>query len=253
MDTVERRRNEEVEFINTRGEISFAQLKERFSEVSDMTLRTDLKQLDEARRIIRIHGGAKSVDRVIGNDDVLQTRSVRHVEEKRTIARKAAAIIRPHTSVFIDSGSTTTELARIFPDQENVIYTCSLSAAAELSNLKKPQVFLPGGRLNPNSLSISGSAGERELSFVNFDLSFIGVTGYTKTSGFNSGSEGDTNLKRTAISRSARNVVLMDASKLGVTSTYTICDLKDVDVIIADGRLPEDFLSLCRQANVKVL
>ena len=138
-------------------------------------------------------------------------------------------------------------------DEPNIIYTSSLSAAAELSALKEPEINLPGGRLNSNSLSISGLSGIRELAKVNFDTAFIGVTGYTDRTGFNSGSKSDTMLKRTVIERAQKVVVLMDASKLGKTSTYTICGLPEVDIIVAGGGLPEEFIRQCKSNDVMIL
>ena len=64
---MEQRRNDIVSFVNENGSVTFAQIKERFAGVSEMTLRTDLKVLDQQNRIIRIHGGAKSLDQVTKN------------------------------------------------------------------------------------------------------------------------------------------------------------------------------------------
>ena len=100
MDTMEQRRNAIVGFINEKGNITFAQLEKRFPDVSQMTLRTDLKSLDEAKKIVRIHGGAKSVELVLGTDDYIGRRSVRNVEEKETIAEKAVSLIKPNTTVL---------------------------------------------------------------------------------------------------------------------------------------------------------
>ena len=74
MDTMEQRRNTIVDLVNQSGNVSFAQLKKKFPQISEMTLRTDLKVLDEAKRIVRVHGGAKSVDVVVGTDDMLSRR-----------------------------------------------------------------------------------------------------------------------------------------------------------------------------------
>ena len=71
MDTMERRRNAIAALINQKGTVSFSTIKEHFPNVSEMTLRTDLKALDEAKQIVRIHGGAKSVQLVINTDDFL--------------------------------------------------------------------------------------------------------------------------------------------------------------------------------------
>ena len=79
MDTMEMRRNAIAELVNKYGTVSFSQIKEQFPQVSEMTLRTDLKALDAAKEIVRIHGGAKSVQLVIGTDDYLTRRSVRNI------------------------------------------------------------------------------------------------------------------------------------------------------------------------------
>ena len=65
---MEQRRNAIVELVNREGSLSFVQLKEAFPSVSEMTLRTDLKALDQARRVVRVHGGVKSVEVVVGTD-----------------------------------------------------------------------------------------------------------------------------------------------------------------------------------------
>ena len=94
MDNMEQRRNRIVAFINERSSITFAELKKEFPNVSDMTLRTDLRALDEEKKIIRIHGGAKAVTTVLGNDDKLVLREVRNVTEKEQLVAKALKLIR---------------------------------------------------------------------------------------------------------------------------------------------------------------
>ncbi len=253
MDSMETRRNAIVELINECGTVSFSQLKETFPNVSEMTLRTDLKLLDEAKRIVRIHGGAKSVQVVIGTDDYLSKRSVRNIEEKQKIVEKALTLLRPDTTIFMDSGSTTTLLARQFPDQSNLIYTTGLTCATELANLSSPTVMLPGGMLNRYSQSVFGISAVRELERVNFSQTFLGVTGYSRAAGFTCGSNNEAILKQTAIGQSDQTIVLLDSSKMEVKSTFRICGLDQVDVVVSDGNLPEDFLKECRRFDVTVL
>ena len=161
-------------------------------------------------------------------------------------------MILPDTAIFLDSGSTTTELARIFPDQSNLIYTTGLSCATELANLTKPVIMLTGGQLNRYSISMYGISAIRELEQVNFHQTFLGVTGYSMKAGFTCGNSEEAMLKRTAIAQAEQVIVLMDSSKTDVKSTYTICGLSDVDVIISDGKLPEDFLLECEKHHIVV-
>lgn len=250
---MEQRRNEMVELINQKGNVSFSQIKKAFPNVSEMTLRTDLKALDEANRIVRIHGGAKSVQVVIGTDDYLNRRSVRNISEKQEIAEKALKFIRPDNVIFLDSGSTTTALARIFPDQSNLIYTSGLTCATELVNLEHPMVNIPGGQLNRYSLSVCGYRAIKELESVYFDQAFIGVTCFDYDTGFTCGVGDEAILKQTVMKQSGQNIILMDSSKVGIKNTFSICGLNDVDIIISDGGLPEAFLNACKENNVEVL
>lgn len=253
MDSMESRRNAIVELINKNGTVKFTQMKKVFPDVSEMTLRTDLKALDAAGQIVRIHGGAKSVQVVIGTDDFINKRSVRNIQAKQRIARKALQLLRPNTNIFLDSGSTTTEFARIFPDQSNLIYTSGLTCATELANLERPSVTLPGGNLNRYSLSVYGHAAIRELERVNFAQTYLGVTSFSYHTGFTCGSNDEALLKQTAIRQSAETIVLMDSSKIGAISSFNICRLENVDILVSDDLLPEEFVNECRKYHVTVL
>ena len=232
MDSMDTRRKQIVELVNRLGYVRFIQIKENFPNVSEMTLRTDLKALDQEKKIVRIHGGAKSVQLVIGTDDYLNNRSIRNQDEKEEIAEKAAGLIKPDTAVFLDSGSTTTMLARLFPDQSNLIYTTGLSCATELAGLSEPTVLIPGGKLNRYSVSVYGTSVVKELEMVNFHQTFLGVMNFEYQTGFTCGNQEEAILKRTAIRQSEEVIVLMDSSKLDRKGTYSICGLDDIDILV---------------------
>ncbi len=252
VSVVEERRERIVQLVNAEGSVSFAQIKQLFPDVSDVTLRTDLKTLDAERRIVRIHGGARSVEFVIGTDGLLDSRSTRNVDAKSTIARKAAELIRPDSTIFLDSGSTTTMLARALPNERLLVFTNSITCAAELAKLETARSIVIGGNLNRYSLSLNGGRSVEDVRQLNFDQLFLGVTSYCTNSGFTCGSDEDAALKRACIERAERTVVLIDASKIGRHSTFKICDLEAIDMVVSDGQLPEDFLRSCEMAGVEV-
>lgn len=253
MDAMEQRRNAIVDLVNLNGNISFSQLKKNFPQISEMTLRTDLKALDEAKRIVRVHGGAKSVDVVIGTDDMLSRRLVRNMEAKQLISRKALPFIRKDTTIFLDSGSTTTALASCMPDQSNLIYTNSLSCAAELCRLSKPTIHLLGGTMNQYSMSTCGIHTVLAAGRMNFDQVFMGVTSYCEQTGFTCGVDEEAVLKQAVMRQAEQVIILMDSSKIGVKSTYSICGLQEADIIISDDCLPRDFLDDCSKHHVQVI
>lgn len=253
MDSMEMRRDAIVQLVNEKGSVRFSQIKEAFPNVSEMTLRTDLKALDEEKKILRVHGGARSVQVIIGTDGFLNRKSVHNISEKQEIARKALTLLHPDTTLFLDSGSTTTAFARQIPDRSYLIYTTGLSCATELANLSKPTVMLPGGKLNRYSQSVFGYSAIRELERVNFDQAFLGVTGFHPSVGFSCGISDEALLKETAIQQSGQVIALMDSSKIDVKCSFSFCRLSDIDVVVSDGKLPEEFLDECRKYGVQVL
>ena len=107
---MEERRNAIVELVDAMGTVSFRQLKEQFPNVSEMTLRTDLKALDAEGRIVRIHGGARSVEQIIGTDGLLSTRTGKNAEAKSLVrtgnfelADAKLTVLRTITSALPDN------------------------------------------------------------------------------------------------------------------------------------------------------
>lgn len=255
MEAKKNRRLEIVEFVKKEKNVSFQQLKERFPNVSDMTLRTDLKELDEEKKILRIHGGVKSIEEAFGNDGLLNTRLVKQTDAKQIIATKIQSLISKNQTVFIDSGSTTTIVARSLEDGSNTFYTNSVSVAYELTRMNQANVFVIGGHLNTNSASTTGSEASEMIQDVNFDISIIGVSHYDTTCGFTCESHGDFLIKKAAIKNSAKVICVVDSSKIRheKRGTYTIAHLQDLDVIVSDDHLPSSFLTLCEKNNIQVI
>nr|WP_297177623.1 DeoR/GlpR family DNA-binding transcription regulator [uncultured Agathobaculum sp.] len=250
---MQERREKIVELVNRLGTVSFAQLKAAFPDVSEMTLRTDLKALDEERRLVRVHGGAKSVEVVVGTDDFLLRRALRCAPEKAQIAQKTLALLRPDMTLYLDSGSTTTALARLIPDERFQIFTSSLSCANELLRLTRARVFLPGGFVNRYSQSLCGIEAVRTVGRINFDLALIGTTSFSDKTGFSCGMEEEAQLKRAVIAQAERSFVLMDAGKVGLTSTFSFATLDEVDGIVSDDGLPAELAAACRACGKQVL
>ena len=254
MGTSMRERREGIaQFVTSEGSVTFGQIKAAFPDVSEMTLRTDLKALDEARRIVRTHGGARSVEFVVGTDDLLLNRTTRNVEAKVAIARKARDLVRPNTTLFLDSGSSTTTLARELEDVPALVFTNSLTCAAELARLERARCIMVGGNLNRYSMSLNGSKTVEDVGALSLDQLFLGVTSYHPAVGFACGSDEEAALQRALMSRAVRTGVLMDSTKVGRKSTFRICGLEEVDAVVSDGGLPEDFAKACQEAGVEVL
>ncbi len=144
-------------------------------------------------------------------------------------------------------------LASCIPDQSNLIYTNSLTCAAELGRLTQPSIHILGGKMNRYSMSVCGIHTVQEVQRINFDQVFMGVTSYCEPTGFCCGVDEEAVLKRTVLSQAEQRILLMDSSKAGVKSTYAFCGLSDVDIVISDDNLPEEFREDCRRHGIQVI
>lgn len=250
---MEERRNAIIALLNKENSLSIAQLKEAFPDVSEMTLRNDIKALDKEHRLIRVYGGIRSIEFVVGGDGMFEIRRDTNADAKSAIASKAAGIIRENTTIYLDSGTTTAALASAIPDQRLIIFTCGVYSLFELARLERVTTIVPGGSLNRFNMCLHGSRAIREVRKLRFDQVFVGVTAYNKESGFSCGSDEEAELKRICMEQAEQRVVLMDSSKIGKAATFSVGDLEDIDTVITDGKAPADFLERCQDAGVEVL
>lgn len=250
---METRRQALTDFINSSGTVSFSNIKKHFPDVSEMTLRTDLKHLDQQRLIVRIHGGARSVDYVVGVDGLQDSHMDRNLESKNLIAKKAAALIKPNTTLFIDSGSTTEALCAQIQDASLQAFTSNLPCALALARKKTIQTYLIGGRVSPVTLGVRGTDALVQLQRLSFDQTFLGVSAYQQRFGFSCGSDDEAAIKRYSASNAGQVIALLDSSKVDRRSTFHVCDLDDIDIVVSDGKLPDEFLAECREAGVEVI
>ncbi len=247
------RQNAILQLVNEKGTILFADIQERFPEVSGMTLRRDLEAMDKRNELIRIHGGAKSIHQVVHPDDDYGMRTIRNVGQKQAIARTAVSLLRPDMSVYIDSGTTAVELCKAFPDERYLVYTHGIYCAVELSKLLKPEIHIVGGRLSRLSLSIVGSNAVYCLDNVNFNIVFLSAGGYSSNRGFTCNGEEESYLRKAVIQRAEKVVMLLDSTKFGKQHSYTLANLEDVDMVITDRGIDEQMLEEFRTHHIPVM
>lgn len=242
------------ELIRQEGYVSLGKLKEYFPDVSEMTLRRDLDKLDKNRLIVRVHGGAKSLDAVTKiSEDLYAKRSVENMDDKTLIANKALKLLNTNESIFLDSGSTVTAFSQIMPDDNYQIITSGLTCAIELARLPKSSVFMLGGKVYKNSLCVNGALSTSLINDIDFDIAFMGTTGYAKDTGFTVNVEEDYVLKKLVISKSKKVVMLMDSNKVGKNATYTFARLKDVDVIVTDDKIDAETMNEFIEKGIEVI
>ncbi len=104
------------EFVDQNHDVSFARIRDLFPNVSEMTIRRDLEHLSQSHKIIRVLGGARSVGSLLTtSEDAYTKRSLTHADGKKLIAQKARELVQPDSTIFLGSGTTTFQLAKLFP------------------------------------------------------------------------------------------------------------------------------------------
>jgi DeoR/GlpR family transcriptional regulator of sugar metabolism len=230
--------------------IRVADLAEKFG-TSTETIRRDLDELKAAELLNRTHGGATLLP--LGFEPALSEREHINVAERRSIAERATALLRPNDVVMMDTGSTTLEVARAMSARlfSLTVITNSYPAAAMLAINPMVRVLMPPGEFNAAESMVNGTETNDFLRRFNANLCIIGASGLT-IGGPADANLDATRLKRTMIGRSHRTVLLADHSKFGRSALETICPWSDISSIITDRFPPDEFREIFELQGVEL-
>jgi len=238
-------------YIEENNVVTIKQLQALFPEVSLMTIHRDLDALEKAGSVVKFRGGAKSVRHE--GDLEFDIRMQANNPGKSIMARKALELIQPHTAVFLDASTTNLAIAKTLPDINLNIFTTGPSIALELSRLHNPSVTVCCGTMNRKNLALSGQNTLQMLESINIDMAFIGVSGCSVDAGFTCGTEADMLVKRLVIRKARTSVLMCGRDKLRCLMPYTFADFADVDYLISDSPMPEEFAKKAQAAGVILL
>ena len=243
----ERRRSTIIDLLERQRSVSVDELSQRFS-VSEVTIRKDLKQLEERGLLERVHGGAIFAPRVLYNPSFKEKEHLR-ARAKRAIAEAALERIHDGESILLDAGSTTLALARLLRRRRRqvVVMTNSIPVALELAGTPY-EVLLLGGNLRHHSLAMIGPATVETLHAYHADIAFLGATGVDLEHGFTTPNALEAQTKSAMVRASGRTVVLADAGKLGRVTLAMFAVPAQVDELITDASAPREFIDLARRS-----
>ncbi len=217
-----------------RDSILVSDLAEQLN-VSSVTIRKDLTELEREKKLYRNHGKAILIDPYSENKNVSEKERLR-VEEKRIIGAAAAAIIKPRDSILIASGTTMHALARNIQTSDRLtVITASLEVASILSKEKDIDIIQLGGLLRHSSLSVVGKYAEEALRDFSCNKLFLGVDGIDLDFGITTTDMMEAALNRKMIQAAQKTIVLADSSKFGRRGFSKIADMEEVDQIITDS------------------
>lgn len=220
--------------------------------VSSVTIRKDLTDLEREKKLYRNHGKAILIDPYIDNRNVSEKEKL-YVEEKRLIGMKAASLITPKDSILIASGTTMHALARsIVPVDELTVITASMEVSNILASEKNIYIIQLGGILRHSSLSVVGKYAENILADFSCSKLFIGVDGIDLDFGITTTNIMEASLNRVMMQTALKTIVLADSSKFGRRGFSKIADMEDVDHIITDSHIPPSTALRLEEMGIEV-
>ena len=247
----EERRRSILETLHRDGRVLVTELAKQF-RTSQITIRKDLEVLDSQGVIQRTHGGALPVQAGALLDPTLREKEKLHRKEKTHIATAAAKLVEEGESVLLDSGTTTTAIARALKDARKLtVITNATNIAAELAGTNI-EVILTGGTLRKNSFSLVGPLAEQTLRQLRADILFLGVDGFDTKAGLFTPNVLEAQVNRIMVEIASRTIAVCDSSKFGRRSLCNIGPLTAVHQVITDKNISKHDLKNLREAGIAV-
>ena len=220
-------------------------------DLSEDTIRRDLRELAAEGRLQRVHGGALPASPAIADFTV---RTGIAQQAKAAVATLAAGLIRNGQTIAIDGGTTALELARRLPaNLVATVVTHSPTIAVELATHPTVEVVIIGGRLFKHSVVAAGALAHEAIGLVAVDAFFMGVTGVHPSAGLTTGDADEAAIKRALSARAAETFVLASAEKIGAASPFTVVPLQEVAAVITDPGAPDREIAELREVGVTVI
>ena len=238
-----------LEHLSERGACSIAELCKQF-DVSEMTIRRDLSELEKEGHLVRTHGGAKLMETSFFEVS-FAAKNTHFIQEKKRIAQAAAQLVADGDSIIIDSGTTTGHFARELTERRITVVTNALNVATDLIDRRQIEVHFCGGPLRRVAVAAVGLTAARFFESYRCDRYFMGVDGIDNAGTLTVPDVQEAVVKQSMIRAAREVVVLADHSKLGRNSLGVICSLEQVTTLITSREAdPEILAQLERFARV---
>lgn len=213
---------------------------------SESTIRRDLSQLESEGKLIRVHGGAKRNVEVTA-EDTMDEKTVKNVQEKQSIAKRAAQHVQEDDVIYLDAGTTTYEMIPFLKGKKLTVVTNGVPHASLLTDLNIETILI-GGKIKQNTKAIVGSPAEKQVKQYRFSKAFMGMNAVDKEYGYTTPDIEEGEMKQAAIGQANQAYVLADPSKVGTASFVKVADIEDCALITT--HLPDESKELIEHTRV---
>ncbi len=239
-----------LDLLQESGSIRTTEIAELLG-VTDETVRKDFEGLEKTGNLVRTHGGASRPQRVREELPFTERQAVRR-EEKRVIARLAAARIQPNETIFLDASSTVLTLTEFLPEMPLTILTNALNVFTALADRPHLDLICTGGLFDAKSRSFVGLTAEKSLQRYNIHRMFFSGNGLHLERGASESNARQAAFKERVIATSEDVVMLADHSKLGQKSAFFFAAIPEITCMVTDKTADAQFVSRLRDLGVEV-
>ena len=230
------RRHRILERVAEEQTIHVGELAREF-DVSEMTIRRDIRRLERDGFVRQTYGGATAhLTRAL--DVAFNARALQHTREKRRIGMRATHLLGDARVVFVGIGTTAEQFARFLPVQPGLVVVTASLPTASLLGTRPVEVVALGGAVRRDELTCVGPVAAATLARFRFDLAVIGAAGLSAKWGLTEMNDDEAEIQRLAIERAARVVVIADGSKIGTATNAIVADAAVVTTLVTDGSAP---------------
>lgn len=245
---IDARRRKILELLRLEGKVSVSRLSQEFG-TTPVTIRSDLDALEHEGHLERVQGGA-----ILRQRMPQMAVSVSYLPEKQAIAAAVARLIHDGDTLFINSGSTTREIAAVLKNRRNLnVVTNSVAVASELSGVPSFRVILLGGELNVQYAFTCGGDAQEQLQKYQADYAILSLDGISVEHGVTTYHADEAIIDRLMVERAQKTIIAAVHTKLGHAGFSHVCPLQQVDTVITDAACEPERLEEIRSARVDVI
>jgi DeoR/GlpR family transcriptional regulator of sugar metabolism len=246
-------RNEKIMTkLKRENKVIVSELSKEFN-VSEETIRRDLKKLEENNLITRIHGGAIAKKRI--NQDIpYKRRNTINKSEKVEIAKKIVPYFQNATSIIADTSSTVFELLyRLNKTSKGItVITNSIDVLYSLRS-SNFNLISTGGTLRDQSFSLVGNITIKNLDNFIVDYGIFSCKAISLTNGIMDSNEPEAVIKRTMANQAKKIILLADFTKFDNDAFVKVFDLKDIDVLVTNQRPSIEWIEMCKKLDITLI
>ena len=229
-----------------------SELAERL-DVSSVTIRKDLTELERAGKLYRSHGKAILINPFANNRSVNEKEGL-NAEEKQQIGLEAAKLVSSNDSILLASGTTIHALARnLHTTDKLTVVSASLQATELLAQNDNVDIIQLGGVVRHSSLSVVGQYADMILNGCSFSKLYLGVDGIDLDFGISTTDMNEAELNRSMIRTAQKTIVLADSSKFGRRGFARICSMDDIDMIITDSHISAQLVREIEELGIELI